>query len=346
MNRRQFLKPFVATTALSLLPRGLFSAEVPAYVLTTPRTPFDAPEGTWSLVVFPDSQNLTETHPQVFLRQAQWVAQHKESHHIRFVAHLGDITNHNNHPQWLNARNAYDLLLDAGIPFSLLPGNHDLGTNGRADDRSTLLNEYFRPNDYKHSKSVSFFEDGKMENSAHVFDSPTGKIMVVALEFGPRDAVVEWAHRVIGSHPELFVILTTHAYLHKDGTRFDFASHGENQGYNPKSYALAAAGDTNDAEDLWQKLISHHAHIRLVLCGHVFGDGAEHLISPGKDGRSVHQILSNYQAGVAPKRPWMGGGFIRLMQFLPDRRTIRVRSYSPWSDQFLTTPDQQFEIRL
>ena len=123
-------------------------------------------------------------------------------------------------------------------------------------------------------------------------------------------------------------------------------------GREDRIFCLIVAGEpgasarpgTTDEECFPNALIFH-----MGADGELTGERSEPIaadVRPGKDGRSVHQILSNYQAGVAPKRPWMGGGFIRLMQFLPDRRTIRVRSYSPWSDQFLTTPDQQFEIRL
>jgi hypothetical protein len=56
--------------------------------------------------------------------------------------------------------------------------------------------------------------------------------------------MVEGAGRVIGGHPDRFVIVTTHADLHSDGTRFDFAKFEGKLGYNPKNYRLSKADGT------------------------------------------------------------------------------------------------------
>ncbi len=344
MNRRHFLKPLAAGAAAGVLPRASFGQVAEPHAAAVPVIPFDAPEGSWTLAVFPDSQSLTRLHPEVFIRQAEWVAAHKKSHDIRFVAHLGDITDNNRPEQWKNAKQAMDVLKQAGIPYSLLPGNHDLGNNGSANDRSTLMNDFFKPADYANSASVDYFEEGKLENSAHGFESPHGKFLVIALEFGPRNEVVAWADQQAAAHPDHTVIVTTHAYLFSDDTRYDLGKFGSKQTWNPKTYPLAKLGEINDGEALWQKLVFRHPHIRFTLNGHVLNDGAARTVSPGKAGQNVHQILSNYQYGVKPDRPWHGGGYFRLMQFLADRKTVRVKTYSPWLDQWMTGPEQQFEL--
>ncbi len=346
MKRRTFLKPLAAAAVAGAFPRPLFGQETHPHAEEIPGIPFDAPEGTWTLAVFPDSQSLTRLHPEVFIRQAEWVAAHRESHDIRFVVHLGDITDHNLPEQWENTRKAMDVLKNAGVPYSLLPGNHDLGERGRATDRSTLLNDYFKPADYSNSGRVLYFEPGKLENTAHSIETPGGDFLIISLEFGPRDEVLEWADRVAADHPGHTIIAVTHAYTYSDDTRYDFAKFGDKQAWNPLTYPLAKSGSVNDAEGIWQKLLSRHGNIRFMLSGHVLNDGTGRLATPGKAGQDVHQILSNYQHGVKPDRPFHGGGFFRLMRFLPDRKTVRVKTYSPWLDQWLTGPDQQFEILL
>jgi 3',5'-cyclic AMP phosphodiesterase CpdA len=344
MKRRDFLKPAAAVGLTALIPSGTFAQEATPHAEKVPATPFDAPPGTWTLAVFPDSQSLTRFHPEVFIRQAEWVAAHKASHDIRFVAHLGDITDHNLPEQWANAKKAMDVLKKAGIPYSILPGNHDLGQGGKCLDRTTLMNDFFKPEDYANSDSVAYFEAGRMENSAHTFSTPQGGYLVLALEFGPRDAVVAWADRQIAERPQHTVILTTHAYLYDDDTRYDFPKLGTAQTWNPNTYGVAKLEPVNDGEALWTKLAGKHPNVRFTLNGHVLHDDAGRLASKGSAGQTVHQLLSNYQSGVKPDRPFRGGGFFRLMQFLPDGKTVRVKTYSPWLDQWLTDDQQQFEL--
>ena len=351
MQRRDFLKMIGTGVAITGWPAvGWSQAEtvLPPYATALPATPFDAPPGTWTLVVLPDTQNMAKDFPAAFIRQTEWIVAHRVTHDIRFVVHEGDITNNNTAEQWANARAAMSRLSAAGVPYALLPGNHDLGPDGKSADRSTLLNDFFDADDYRHSLAVDYFESGKMENSWHELDTPSGRLLVVALEFGPRDAVLEWAGQVIADRPAHWVIVVTHAHIYSDNSRYDFERYGREQQWNPWAYPLAAqgAGAINDGEQVWQKLIARHRNIRFVLNGHVLNDGAGYLVSEGEHGQPVHQLLANYQAAVEPRRAYGGGGFLRLMQFAPDGSAVQVKTYSPWFDEWLTEPEQQFTINL
>lgn len=353
MRRRAFLKTLgaaVAVAPLALESWAQASASPtppPPHAPRVPEIPFDAPPGTWTLVVLPDTQNLAKDFPEAYVRQTEWIVGHRERHDIRFVIHEGDLTNNNTPEQWENARDAMRRLSDAGVPYALLPGNHDLGPGGKCTDRTTLLNDYFNVRDYRHSPAVGFFEAGKMENSWHEVPTPAGNLLVLALEFGPRDAVLAWANEVVASHPEHWVIVATHAYLYADNTRYDLEKYAVTQRWSPRSYPLATlgVGEVNDGEQIWQKFVSKHRNIQFVLNGHVLNDGAGYLLSEGAHGQRVHQLLANYQAAVEPRRPYGGGAYLRLMQFLPDR-TVRVKTYSPWLDAWLTDPEQQFTLSL
>lgn len=306
-----------------------------------PSTPFDAPPGTWTLVILPDTQKYTEKFPEIFLRQTEWIAAHKEKHRILFVLHEGDITQTNAPGEWKTAHEAMSTLTKAKIPYALASGNHDLtARRGNVVDRNSLLNEYFGTADYANSEAVGYFEPGRLENTWHLFTSPQGRFLVVSLEFGPRDEVLKWAGKVVGEHPDCRVIVLTHAYLYCDDTRYDWNAKKEKQHANPKGTDLVQkSGDTaNDGEDMWKKLASRHRNIELVLCGHVVFDGTGFLQSKGEAGNTVHQILANYQ-----NRLNGGGGYLRLLQFLPDGN-VRVKTYSPWYDRWLAEPDQQFEF--
>jgi hypothetical protein len=58
-------------------------------------------------------------------------------------------------------------------------------------------------------------------------------------------------------------------------------------------------------------------------------------------GNTCHQMLSNYQF-----RELGGEDYMRLLEFLPDRHTVKVFTYSPLYDAFLDEPDQNFTISL
>jgi hypothetical protein len=53
----------------------------------------------------------------------------------------------------------------------------------------------------------------------------------------------------------------------------------------------------------------------------------------------VHQILANYQM-----RELGGEGYLRLLEFQPDGKRVRVKTYSPVLDAWMTGADQQFEF--
>jgi hypothetical protein len=211
---------------------------MPRGVNRIPTTPFDGPEGSWTLAVMPDSQHDAAFFPEVMLRQTEWIAAHRESHRIAMLVHEGDITDDNGPRQWDRARQAFDMLGRAGVAYSLTTGNHDLEMiDHKLVSRSTRLNEYFPPASYTHSPRWGLLERERMENSWHEFDAPsTGRVLVLSLELGPPDTVLEWARAMIAARKPDLTVLVTHAYLYHDGSRYDYASKGESQSAAPKGY--------------------------------------------------------------------------------------------------------------
>ena len=59
------------------------------------------------------------------------------------------------------------------------------------------------------------------------------------------------------------------------------------------------------------------------------------------DGRSVHQLLVNFQM-----RPNGGDGWLRLLEFRADSQTIQVVDYSQTRNQHNQSPQNQFELKL
>ncbi|MBX7123177.1 MAG: hypothetical protein K1X42_13695 [Opitutaceae bacterium] len=371
MNRKEFLKVTASIAATPALVRAAVSESTEAtgaapnsYVRTsgpeiwsvpppvrenpvnTPLPPsFTDGEG-WTLALLPDTQIYSIEYQDVYPRQTAWLAANRERLNLCFVAHEGDIVHGNTHPEWLVAKNAHDILFKHGIPFSLSTGNHDLGNWGDASSRQTLLNDYVTERHYRNSARFGLYERQRLENSWHRFRTPGGEKLLVSLEFGPRKGVLEWANTIVSENASIDAIVVTHAYLYSDGTRYDWPKFGRAQKWNPHGYPLAAGGDVNDGQEIWDKFISRHANIRMVLSGHVLNNGTGHLASNGKDGRTVHQILANYQGGVKPDRGFGGGGFMRLVRFNERAKTAEIKTYSPWYDRWITAPEHDFTLNL
>lgn len=338
MNRRPFLRAAGLATFSALFGRS--SARARSVI---PKRPSRARDGSWSFVLLPDTQCYSESYPDVFKSQTEWIVRQRAARNIRFVIHLGDITDDNVHPQWENAWDAMRLLRDEAVPTLLVPGNHDTGPWGSTTDRSSLMSDYFIQR-----RSM---EPGRSENSYLPLTIGKSKLLIVGLEFGPRDAAVAWANKIVAEHPDHHAILATHAYLYSDSTRYDWTTRGRDQNWNPNNYGIAKDPEIrrlgiNDGEALWNKLVSQHRQFAFTFNGHVLHDGIGYLASKGADGGDVHQMLVNYQCGTVPDRRNGGGGFLRLVEVNADGRTVDISDYSPYYDQWLSDPDRHFTITL
>lgn len=301
--------------------------------------------GGFTFVVIPDSQKYVWQRPELYTLQTGWIAANVARYNLACLLHVGDITQHNNVVEWEAARRAHRVF-DGLLPAVYAPGNHDLGENGKSASRQSLFSAYIPLAEY--SRQAGFGgvydrEPDRTENSFHLFSAGGRPWLALALEFAPRDDVLRWANEVVAAHPDRSAILVTHAYLRPDANRFDrtVPTPGEkrpNRGFD--QYALSQLpGGFNDGEDVWRKLVSRHANFALVVCGHVCTSA--HLASTGVHGNTVHQVLVDYQDAEQG-----GNGWFRLLQFLPDGRTVRVRDYSPLLDRTSDDPQCAFEFVL
>jgi hypothetical protein len=293
-------------------------------------------ESSFTVVVLPDTQYYAAAHPEILEAQAAWIVRSREAERIALVLHEGDIVDADESPQWESAaRSLHEL--DGVVPYVLSAGNHDYRRHGSRISRETSLNAYFSPAAFgRNPWFKGTFEPGHLENSFGIVDTPAGPWLAMSLEFGPRDAALEWADRVVRSHAGIPVLLVTHAYLYSDGTRYDHRTRPD-QMWNPHRYL--DGGDVNDGEEMWRKLVSRNDNIRFVLCGHDLADGVGRLTSVRSDGSAVHQLLANYQTGA------LGGeGYLRLMRFAPEERVVAVRTYSPYLRRFKSDAENEFTL--
>ncbi len=294
----------------------------------------------FTIALLPDTQNYSDKYPHIFKSQTSWVADKKNN--ITYVLQLGDITNNNTPEQWEVAREAFTLM-DGKVPYMFVLGNHDIGTKGTSDIRNTELFNQYLPYS-KYSRMAGFggaFEDGKMDNVWYTFKAGGYKWLILGLEFGPRNAVLEWANEVVSKHPKHKVIIITHAYMYSDDKRISVRY---NHKWTPQSYGIGkdtGPNQVNDGEDMWEKLVSIHKNIMFVFSGHVLNDGVGTLVSRGNHGNNVYQMLANFQTGVIGSKNG-GNGFLRLVTISPQEKKVMIKTYSPYLDQFEQTPEHEF----
>ncbi len=250
---------------------------------------------------------------------------------ILLVLQVGDITDGNEESEYLAAKRSFSVF-DGKIDYVLAVGNHDYGEGGNSKDRTTLYNDYF--DESKMKTYVTSYEDGAYENSIYEFKIQGNEFYLVNLEFGPRDAVVEWASKYVNEMHGTGILLT-HAFLDKNGERYDHEKYSY-QTLSPYTFVSKDGsfgdGGVNDGQDLWKKLVMNN-NIRLVLCGHR-GGGAKSLISENNQGLPVLQNMF-----AIHEYPESIGGWIQILEFLEDSKTLRVHTYSLfdniWSPSYI-----------
>ena len=288
----------------------------------------------FSIVLLPDTQKYLQNNtPEMFTAQTQWIADNHLIENIKFVMHEGDIVHSNTAAEWQRANESMSIL-DGVVPYSLLPGNHDMGSNGSADTRDTsLYNEYFPVSRYQNTPTFGgVYEPEKYDNNYHTFSAGGTDWLVLSLEFAPRDPVIAWANAVVENHPNHRVIVVTHCYMHEDESRHS------GQPWNPDYYNISFHKDgVNDGEEIWNKFVKLHSNISFVFSGHVLYDGLGRMVSEGLKENDVYQILTNFQSYNNG-----GDGYLRILEIDPSANTFTAKSYSPYLDEYKTDNQNQY----
>lgn len=281
-----------------------------------------------------------------FAAQTGWIASNARSYNIPFVIHLGDVVDQQGKPnQWRVADAAMQQLESAGVPYSILAGNHDVindhdyhqpsdqgfGTDAQRQLSAEPYLQWFPRN--RAARQSTFRErDSSGFHEYHIFESHGIKFMVLSLSWRISDAGIAWARSVIARNPTLPVILSNHQLLNIDS-----------DGISPLETAYGKM--------LWAQLINDNDQIFMTLNGH--HHGAAHLRKFNAFGNEVHQMVVDYQMDYQG-----GNAMMRLYELDFSNNKIDVMSFSPWVvskpkqtlNQFdfaeLTQANQRFTIPI
>ena len=277
----------------------------------------------YSFAIVGDTQVLCQKYPEKMEAIYDWILENKDSKKIAHVFGLGDITEgiwdvSNTDEEWINAK-SYITKLDGVIPYSLVRGNHD---------QTNYFDKYFANSGYM-DQFDGFMNDDDISNSYKLFTVGETDYMLVTLDYGASDDVLEWANAIIAEHPERKVIISTHAYLYRDGTTLSTgdtalpSDHSDADSSPMKIY--------NDGQQIWDKLVSKHPNILLVLSGHDPCDNVVTLQSVGAHGNVVTQMLIDPQGMDAD----MGGtGMVCMLYFSADGSKMEVEWFSTDKNQY------------
>ncbi len=348
------MRRLLSVTICALLALCPIMAQAPEGEPQIPVYPELEDEESFSMIMLPDPQSYIKfaANQPLFDLQTAWVVQNINRLNIKAALVTGDMVEHNNklvshplpnknngdqtsHQQWEAVSRALSRM-DHRLPYIVCQGNHDLGYIA-AENRYSMLPEFIYP-ERNSAFSNTLVATGPnyegihtLENAAYEFtDKAWGNLLIVSLEFAPRDEALDWARQLIESKrfKDHKVFILTHSFLSTAGKR-----------YTSESYKLSPR---NWAQAVWEKLVYPSKNIHMVLCGHAgttpdmknledinYKPTSSSRIDPAADGRPIVQMMFNSQAADGD---WNGNGgdcWLRILEFKPDGKSIGVRTFSP-----------------
>ena len=257
-----------------------------------------APAEDFTLIVIPDTQNMATSYPAVFNSMTQWISNTRVISNIVFVTHVGDIVNTaSSTTEWERADAAFDILDAAGVPYSVGPGNHDLGG---------LYNNYFGISRFSSKPWYQGYYGSDNYNNYSFFSASGMDFIIINLQYNPDTARIHWADGLLQTYSSRRGIVVQHNLLNLN-----------NSWYNQASY----------------NALRDNPNLFLMLCGHMHSstDGSAYRAETGDDGHTIHILLTDYQ-----DYPNGGNGYLRLLTFRPASDEIFAQVYSPYVNTYLT----------
>ena len=276
---------------------------------------------THYLVVFGDIQQYVAGGIDFYKKSVHWIENQIFSDtDICAVIEVGDVTNNNEPNEWLLFKETtYDLA--NLIPYYVCTGNHDYDwEHTKIKDRKTSLINLYAHFAKTDNTIVDYYQGESLENYIARIQLGGFTLLLLVLEFGPREEVVNWALSYVQDHRKERFLLLTHEWLNASGERLNAGTHAELHFNGYTSYSTP--------EEIWQKLVKNNDNIIGVLCGHE--KGFSHcLFSKNSFGREVPQIMFNLQF-----MPNGGNGIIQIWKFSDYSNEVNICAYDTINEKW------------
>lgn len=230
-----------------------------------------------------------------------YVLAERENKNIQFLFHTGDVVDDWDQPaQWDAANPEYQRLDEAGLPYSVLAGNHDVG---HTSNDYTEFSHHFGEHRYADNP---WYGESYKDNRGHydLFSAGGIDFINVAMGWGPGDEEIAWMNDVLAKHPERVAIINLHEFM------------------------LTTGGLGPIPQRILDEVAATNPNVRMIMSGHyhdafqrtdAFDDDGD-----GADDRTVTSMLFDYQG-----LPEGGQGYLRLLHFDNQGQKMMVRTYSP-----------------
>ncbi len=215
-----------------------------------------------------------------------------------------------------------------------------------------LMNDYFKIGGNPLNKAIfgGWLEEGKLQNAYYLMEQNKMKYLFLALGENPDDRKrnLAWGNKIIKAHPKHRVFLTFHVYM------------------SEASRLLSKDGRPDPTDGaVYQQLIMPNRNVEFLTCGH-FGSHKKgkgkglkkyqgvlefgHDLSTGHrsdktKGGTAHQILFNGQFLQRNNGRNGGDGWMLLMEFAPDNKSVKVKTYNPFLKTWRTGPEYEYTLK-
>ena len=234
---------------------------------------------------------------------------------ISFILQTGDVTNNNLPSQWNNSFQYFFSKLPISVPVIFCLGNHDYGDNGSSNIRHSNMPNELTP--FRDETMVGSLWDNYLR---YVYLGGK-KVVVISLEFAPRNEVLDWADNVIKENHDNPIIILTHAFLNNSGALYDATDNKCDNQCSQKYYKMGS-DYINDSKEIFDKIVYNNSNVKMIICGHSLSNNyIECLETKNIYNENVYSIMVNYQHYTSG-----GAGYIGLLYY--NEGVFNLRSFN------------------
>ena len=257
-----------------------------------------------------DTQYYAEEWQNHFLNMNQWIVDYADAMKIKYVIHTGDIVDDCDMLyQWENADEAMGILDEAGMPYGVLGGNHDV-----AAGLENFENYYTYFGEDRFASQPTY--GGSYKNNRGHYDliSENGQdFIILYMSWNIYQEEIDWMNQVLQQYSDRKAILCFHTYsrvTYSNGSLMDYFG-----------------------TLIQNEVVAKNPNVFAVLNGHYHGASYQTTMfddnGDGEKERTVYQICTDYQSGFEG-----GNEYIKFLYFDLDNNKIFMNSYSPHLKDF------------